>query len=256
MSLPQHLEALEKHHPRSTEKHAVAKKIRIMVSSDRVSHAQKQPEPPTTSTSLASKSATVVRLPQTNRSDAELVAAMRRGEAWAAAALLDRHGPLVERLIRRIMGHDADLPDLVQDAFATILASIDQVRDENAVKAWMASIAVHTAHRAIRRRQISRWIFFWQSEEAPEAPARDTDHSARECVRHLYLALEQLPPEERIIFALRFIEEMQLEDIATTRGVSLATIKRRIARAEQRFVAIAQRDPVLRPWLEEGRRWT
>lgn len=227
-----------------------------MVGIERVSPAQKQAESPTTNASLSNKSATVVRLPQTSRSDAELVAAMRRGETWAAAALLDRHGPLVERLIRRIMGHDADLADLVQDAFATILSSIDQVRDENAVKSWMASIAVHTAHRAIRRRQLSRWIFFWQSDETPEAPARDADHGARESIRHLYSALAQLAPEEQIIFALRFIEEMQLEDIATTRGVSLATIKRRLARAEQRFVAIAQRDPVLRSWLEEGRRWT
>lgn len=227
-----------------------------MVGMERVSPAPKQLEPPAASALLSSKSATVVRLPQTNRSDAELVAAMRRGESWAAAALLDRHGPLVERLIRRIMGHCPDLADLVQDAFATILSSIDQVRDDNAVKSWMASIAVHTAHRAIRRRQLSRWIFFWQSDEPPEAPARDADYDARECLRHVYLALEQLSADERIIFALRFIEEMQLEEIAAARGVSLATIKRRICRAEQRFVAIAQRDPVLRPWLEEGRRWT
>lgn len=256
MSFLLDLKALEKWHQLAHEKHAVAKKLQTMVGRDRVSTAQKQPEPSTTSASLSSKSATVVRLPQTSRSDAELVAAMRRGESWAAAALLDRYGPLVERLIRRIMGHDADLADLVQDAFATILSSIDQIRDDNAVKSWMAAIAVHTAHRAIRRRQLSRWIFFWQSEEAPEAPARDADHAARESVRHVYLALEQLSTEERIIFALRFIEEMQLEDIATTLGVSLATIKRRISRTEQRFVAIAQRDPVLRPWLEEGRRWT
>jgi RNA polymerase sigma-70 factor, ECF subfamily len=227
-----------------------------MISLRRMSSAQKHPEPPLPDALPQGKSATIVRLPQTTRSDAELVAAMRRGEAWAAAALLDRHGPLVERLIRRIMGHDSDLPDLVQDAFATILSSIDQVRDENAVKAWMSSIAVHTAHRAIRRRQLSRWIFFWQHDDAVDAPTRDADHGARECVRHVYAALEQLPAEERIVFALRFIEEMQLEDIAATRGVSLATIKRRITRAEQRFVAIAQRDPVLRPWLEEGRRWT
>jgi RNA polymerase sigma-70 factor (ECF subfamily) len=184
------------------------------------------------------------------------VAAIRRGERWAAAALLDRHGPLVERLIRRIMGHDADLADLVQDAFATILSSIDQVRDDNAVKAWMSSVAVHTAHHAIRRRQLSRWIFFWQKEEVCDAPAREADLGARECVRHVYAALDRLPADERVVFSLRFIEEMQLDDIAASCGVSLATIKRRITRAEQRFAAIAQKDPVLRPLLEEGRRWT
>ncbi len=227
-----------------------------MVGVKRVSPAAKQPDSQPSSAQRAGKGGTVVRLPQTGRTDAELMAALRRGESWAAGALLDRHGPLVERLIRRILGQDPELADLVQDAFMTILTSIDQVRDDNAVKAWMSSIAVHTAHRAIRRRKLSRWIFFWQKDETIDAPARDADFAARECVRHVYVALDQLPAEDRIVFALRFIEEMQLDDIAESCGVSLATIKRRIARAEQRFAAIAQRDPVLRPWLDEGRRWT
>lgn len=227
-----------------------------MVGMYRVASAPKQPDSRPTGAARPGKGGTVVRLPQTARSDAELMAALRRGETWAAAVLLDRHGPLVERLIRRIMGHDVELADLVQDAFATILSSIDQVRDDNAIKGWMSSIAVHTAHRAIRRRRLNRWIFFWQKEEPYEVAARDTDFAARECVRHVYAALDQLPTESRVVFALRFIEDMQLEDIADSCGVSLATIKRRIARAEQQFAAIAQRDPVLRPWLEGGRRWT
>ena len=136
-----------------------------MVSMDRVSSRPKQAEASPQSAPRAGTRATVVRLPQTARSDAELVTAIRQGETWAAAALLDRHGPLVERLIRRIMGHDVELADLVQDAMSTILSSMDQVRDENAVKAWISSIAVHTAHRAIRRRQLSRWIFFWQKDD-------------------------------------------------------------------------------------------
>lgn len=248
--------ALGKAQPCGLEKHAIETIDAVMVDMDRVRPSPKHAEPSTPAPTPAGKSATIVRLPQTARSDAELVAALRRGESWAAAVLLDRHGPLVERLIRRIMGHDVDLADLVQDAFATILSSIDQLRDDHAVKAWMSSIAVHTAHRAIRRRQLSRWIFFWQKDEIYDAPARDTDFGARECIRHVYAALDQLPADERILFALRFIEEMQLEDIANTCGVSLATIKRRITRAQQRFTTIAQRDPVLRPLLEEGRRWT
>jgi RNA polymerase sigma-70 factor, ECF subfamily len=203
----------------------------------------------------AAANASVVRLPQTARSDEEIVRGMRAGEAWAAAALLDRYGPLVERLVRRIMGHDPDLEDLVHDAFATILASIDQVRDEKAIRGWIASVAAHTAHHAIRRRKLTRWIFFWQKDEPPE-PAGEVDMSAREAVRRMYAALEQLPTAERVAFALRVIDEMPLEEVAEACGVSLATIKRRLGRAETRFKAIARRDPVLKAWMEEGERWT
>jgi RNA polymerase sigma-70 factor (ECF subfamily) len=203
-----------------------------------------------------SSGASVVRMPQLARTDEEIVRGVREGEAWAAAALLDRHGPLVERLIRRIMGHDPELSDLVHDAFATILASIDQVRDPQALKGWIASVAAHTAHHAIRRRRLSRWIFFWQSDEVPEEPVQGADHGAREAVQRMYAALDQLPADERVAFALRMIEEMPLEDVARACDVSLATIKRRLARAEQRFTAIARRDPVLKTWMDEGKRWT
>ncbi|MCC6553496.1 MAG: sigma-70 family RNA polymerase sigma factor [Polyangiaceae bacterium] len=195
-------------------------------------------------------------MPQQARSDEELVRGAAAGEPWAAAALLDRYGPLVERMIRRVMGHDPELEDLVQDAFASVLGSIHQVRDGQALKGWIASVAAHTAHHAIRRRRAARWLFFWRREEELPEPASEPAHGPRDAVRRMYAALDQLPAGERVAFALRYIEEMQLEEVASACGVSLATIKRRLQRAEKRFTALARRDPVLSAWMEEGDRWT
>lgn len=185
------------------------------------------------------------------RTDEEILRAVRQGEVWGRAALLDRYGTLVERIIRRIMGHDPDLEDLVQDAFAAILASVHEVRDEKALKGWLISVSAHTAHHAIRRRKLTRMIFFWQKTDPPE-PIVEPDLGAREALRRVYEALDQLPADERVAFALRRIDEMPLEDVASACEVSLATIKRRLARAEQRFLAMARRDPVLRSFLDEG----
>lgn len=198
----------------------------------------------------------VSRLPQSERTDEELVAGIAAGEPWAAAMLLDRYGPLVERLIRRVMGHDPELQDLVHEAFASVLTSVHQVRDGQAVKGWISSVAVHTAHHAIRRRRRARWLFFWQSDDDLPEPSSVPAHGPREALRRVYAALDELSTEDRIAFTLRFIEEMPLEDVAGACSVSLATIKRRLARAEQRFIAMAKRDPVLRGWMEEGDRWT
>jgi RNA polymerase sigma-70 factor (ECF subfamily) len=154
------------------------------------------------------------------------------------------------------MGHDPELQDLVHEAFASVLTSVHQVRDGQAVKGWISSVAVHTAHHAIRRRRRSRWLLFWQSDEDLPEPSSVPAHGPREALRRVYAALDELSTEDRIAFTLRFIEEMPLEDVASACSVSLATIKRRLARAEQRFTAIAKRDPVLRGWMEEGDRWT
>lgn len=199
----------------------------------------------------------VVRLASPGRSDDEIVKAVVAGEPWAAAALLDRYGAMVERLVRRVMGHDQELADLVHDAFATILASIHQVRDGDAVKGWIAQIAVHTAHHAIRRRRARRWLCFWKSDtEPPVEPTTEPAVGPRDALRRVYQVLEHLPADERVAFVLRFLEDMTVNEVAEACDVSLATIKRRLARAERRFVAAAQHDAVLRVWLMEGDRWT
>jgi RNA polymerase sigma-70 factor (ECF subfamily) len=185
--------------------------------------------------------------------DEALVKAVQAGERWAAAALLERYSAMVERLLRRVLGHDQEIEDLVQDALTTVLTSIHQVRDGAAVKGWVAQIAIHTAHRAIRKRRLYRWLLFWypKTSEEVESPV-----GSRDALRRVYAAMEELPAEERVPFALRFMDEMPLEDVAAACGVSLATIKRRLARAEKKFLAIAKRDAALAACVEEGDRWT
>ncbi len=201
--------------------------------------------------------ATVRALPIV-RDDVALVAGLRAGEAWARAALFDRYAPHVERILRRVLGNDrhGDMADLVQDAFVQALASLDRLREAEALLAWMQTIAARTAFRAIRTRKARAWLKFWEPAEVPEPAVEGADPDVIEAHRHTYALLERMPAEERVIFALRYIDGMELERIAEIREVSLATIKRRLSRAEQRFSHAAQRDSVLRPWLEEGGRWT
>jgi RNA polymerase sigma-70 factor (ECF subfamily) len=192
------------------------------------------------------------------RDDVALVAGLRAGEPWARAALFDRYAPHVERILRRVLGNDrhGDLADLVQDAFVQALASLDGLREAEALLAWMQTIAARTAFRAIRARKARAWLKFWEPAEVPELAVDGVDPDVIEAHRHTYALLERMPAEERLIFALRYIDGMELERIAAVREVSLATLKRRLSRAEQRFAHGAQRDSVLRPWIEQGGRWT
>jgi RNA polymerase sigma-70 factor (ECF subfamily) len=120
----------------------------------------------------------------------------------------------------------------------------------------MQQIATHTACRAIRARRARRWLFFWDPAELPEAAVNDVDSDVTEACRRTYAVLERLPADERVAFALRYIEGMEVERVAECCDVSLSTIKRRLDRAETRFTAAARHDEVLSKWLEEGRRWT
>jgi RNA polymerase sigma-70 factor, ECF subfamily len=192
------------------------------------------------------------------RDDQALVAGLRAGETWARAAFFDRHAPDVERILRRILGREVhmDMADLVHDTFVQALASLEHLRDPGALRGWMQSIAAHTAYRTIRSRRVRRWLRFWEPEQIPDVPVDDVDPAVREAYRRTYQALDRLPAEERVAFVLRHIEGMDLGQLAETCGVSLSTIKRRLTRAEARFRRAAERDEVLRVWIEEGDRWT
>jgi len=87
-------------------------------------------------------------------------------------------------------------------------------------------------------------------DDAPEIEAPSSPPEAEEALRATYRILSTLPADERIAFALRFIEGMELTEAAAACRVSLATIKRRVARAKSTFEARAERHPSLARWLE------
>lgn len=188
--------------------------------------------------------------------DAALVHAFRRGDPGARAALYDRHAAHVHRVLYRILGFDRDLPDLHHDVFVRALQSLAKLDDPSTLKGWLTIIAVHVAQSAITRKKRRRWLWFLPSEELPKAPANAPSGEVLDALRATYAVLDTLPAEERVAFALRFVDGMELTEVAAACGTSLATIKRRLARASMMFETEARKMPVLEPWLEGGTRWS
>lgn len=201
----------------------------------------------------AAKLGVVRALPFTG-DDASLVTAMRAGHPGATTALFDRYGGHVRAVLARLIGLDTELADLLHDVFIAALDKIDQLQDPAQLKAWLTSIAVFTARGTIRKR--ARWRWLRIVDEPPEVPVNAPSHVAREAVRRLYVVLDKLPADDRIAFALRFVQGMELTEVASACGVSLATIKRRLTKSEARFVELARNEPALVEWMEGGSRWT
>lgn len=187
--------------------------------------------------------------------DSEIVFALREGHPSAKIELVDRYARHVERILARILGHDADLEDLVHEVFARSLKSIGTLIEPSALRAWLTGIAVITAREHIRGGVRGRWLRFFANDELPEVETDGPDHESREALRVTYAVLDRLGPEDRIAFALRHVEGLELAEVASASGASLNTIKRRLARAERRFLALAEREPALKPWLREGVGW-
>jgi RNA polymerase sigma-70 factor (ECF subfamily) len=190
----------------------------------------------------------LARLPQPE-SDEALVSALRDGRADAAATFFDRYAVHVRRVLARVLGPDPDLLDLVQDVFVTALESIHKLDEPRALRAWLTQIAVFSARTRIRRRTRWRFLRFVPSDELPDLPLAAIDYDGSEALRAVYRVLARLETDDRIAFALRFIEGMELADVASSCQVSLATIKRRLSRAQSSFREAARPEPALAEWL-------
>jgi RNA polymerase sigma-70 factor (ECF subfamily) len=169
-------------------------------------------------------------------SDAALVVAARAGERWAAEALFHRYVRTVNRLAFRLMARDVDVDDLVQESFAQAFTGLARLEEPGSFGTWLAAIVARTAYKTIRHRQILRRFGLWGREEPidPEtmvSRAAPPDVVAE--VRAVYQALHKLPAGLRVPLVLHRIEGMPLEDVGAIVGASVATVKRRIAQAEE-----------------------
>jgi RNA polymerase sigma-70 factor (ECF subfamily) len=186
--------------------------------------------------------------------DHALLRAFGQGDRGAAAALFDRYAALVERTIARILGSDSELADAVQEAFVRMLRSASSVRDPQALPEWVIRVAVCTAVDALRRRRRRRWLLL-EPAESIEPDAAEVDLEGREALKATYAVLDRLSIDDRTVFALRFIEGMELRQVAAACDCSLATVKRRLERAEARFAILARKHPALVKWMADGERW-
>jgi RNA polymerase sigma-70 factor (ECF subfamily) len=181
-------------------------------------------------------------------SDVEIVRGLRERQAFAANALVGQYGPYVRRVLFRVMGtQDPEHEDLVQEVFTRAIAGIKQLTSPGALRAWLTQIAVFTARGVIRHRRRSNWLMFLV--EVPDQPADEPPPSVREAAGCVYQILDQMPVDERIPYSLRLFEGMDLAELATACGVSVATVRRRLARAEARFARLAAKYEALAPWV-------
>jgi len=190
------------------------------------------------------------------RGDEGLIDALRAGHPGAAAVFYERYSTSVHRTLQSVLGRDPEIPDLLQDVFIRAIDRIGELQQLEQVRSWLTTIAVFAARAHIRRMARRKWLFLFSPDQTKQKHLEPPSSDARRALRETYRTLDTLPANERIAFVLRFIEGMTLPEAAASAGVSLATLKRRLSRAEKRFVARVRERPLLEQWLQEGTRWT
>lgn len=172
--------------------------------------------------------------------DSELLGLVQRGDPAAQERLLDHWLPVVVRWCARLGGPRVDPEDAAQDVFLVVIRRLDRVYDADRFPAWLFGITRRVLARHRRRAWFRRWVPGVRLEmpDLHGGPARLLDVS--EAGRAVQAVLEDLPPVEREVLVLCLLEERTDREVALLLDIPSGTVKSRLRRARQRFLAIAR----------------
>ena len=137
------------------------------------------------------------------------------------------HGPRAQGFFLRMTGYDRELArDLTQDLFMRLWASRESYDFGRPFRTWMFSIAYNMLKNEYRRRMT---VMEYMENADKEEPVTETDHLEQEQRdRILSDAIGRPPEPQKVVFLLRYEEELPLTEIARVCNIPEGTVKSRL----------------------------
>jgi RNA polymerase sigma-70 factor (ECF subfamily) len=196
----------------------------------------------------------VVVPPRPVLDDAEILAAVARGDESAAGALHDRVRPVIDRTIARLLGrHDDDHDDLAQLSIIELVRSIARFRGECSLDTWTTRVTAHTVFKELRRRRSERRLIDASVEvDGSYACTGDLDRdlTMRSALMRVRAHLDAIDVVKAWTVLLHDVCGHDLREIAEITEVTVAAAQTRLVRGRRELHERLQSDPELRDLLE------
>jgi RNA polymerase sigma-70 factor (ECF subfamily) len=177
--------------------------------------------------------------------EAELIAAVLKGDAQSFEPLVQKYSPRVFATVRRYARRESEVEDIAQEIWLKAYQKLASFRAEAPFEHWLMRLTVRTCYDFLRGHQRKRELNFSELSD-PESDWLDrfvsqeeegTEHAdaARQLIERI---LEKLTPAARLIITLLEIEDRSVKEIAVLTGWSVPLVKVRAfrARAEMKKV--------------------
>lgn len=159
------------------------------------------------------------------------------GDRGAFDELFERYGAYVYNIVRGVLTSEDDASDVTQEVFLQVYRSLHTFRRGSRFSTWLYRIALNRALDAARSHRRRKWVPFDETLENKSDPSGDPanaieSRSAEDEVRQV---LDRMDPRHREVLVLRYLQEMEIEDMAKVLGCSTGAAKVRLFRARQKF---------------------
>jgi RNA polymerase sigma factor (sigma-70 family) len=168
------------------------------------------------------------------RTDRELLRDFEmRNDQDAFATLVERHGPLVLRVCRHVLGHVQDAEDAFQATWLVLARRVSSIRKRESLASWLHGVACRIAMQARRNRGRRRARRAPVSRAVPSSPPADI--AWREVQAVLDEEIQRLPEKYRTVFVLCCLEGQSQAAAGRELGLKEGTVWSRLAQARRRL---------------------
>ena len=186
-------------------------------------------------------------------SDGDLAHGLMAGETWAIAETWRRFAPMVLMLARRALGSTTEAEDIAQDVFHRIFRTAKTLRKPDSLRSFIYGCTVHALQSELRRKKVRSWLSLEKPETLANLGAQSVDVESQDLLRRFKTLLDRLSPRDRLVFTLRRMESMTVDEIASHMRISVSTVKRSVAYSSDRLTRWVQADPGLAELLNQER---
>ncbi len=162
-------------------------------------------------------------------SDSEVMARVGKGDERAFAELYRRYARSLQGFFCRMLWGDEELAaDFLQDLFLRVWTARSSYNGKETVRAWLFTMAYNLCRNEYRHREVQdNYVWQVQPEDFVQVDQPELQMDASAFDRALAEVLAGLPREPRLLFALRYEEELTLEEIAGLLQLPVGTVKSR-----------------------------
>jgi RNA polymerase sigma-70 factor, ECF subfamily len=176
--------------------------------------------------------------------DAELVRAAMIGDRDAIAAIWHRYAPACRRFLQRKLGFGDNVEDLLQDVFLSFFVSVQRIRNQDSLRAFLLAITANLAGHHIRLKGARQLVSLSEFGEMPDVALPPSDFEGRESLLTVQRALARMPHRVQFSYCLFHLSGLGLGEVARAVGVSCSTAKRDISRARKRLLLLNPRHEI------------
>jgi RNA polymerase sigma-70 factor (ECF subfamily) len=187
-------------------------------------------------------------------SDGDLARGLAAGTAWATTETWNRFAPMILMMAARTLGSDSEAEDIAQEVFHRVFRKAKTLREPNSLRSFVVSFAIRLLKTELRRKKTRSWLSFQQPETFVDLAWGTLDIESRDLLRKFYALLDRLAPRDRLVFALRHLEWMTVEEIAASMELSASTVKRSLGHAAEKLARWIETDPGMEGLLD-GKGW-